>query len=152
MDDADELDDLYQEIILSHNKRPRNFGELDPHSHEAEGYNPLCGDRFKIYIRKNGDIIESVHFTGEGCAISKASASIMTESLKGLHITAVEKKVAEVMELLTGKEEPTVDPFEIGELAALIGVRKFPPRVKCATLGWHTLDAALKEEHQISTE
>ncbi len=148
----DDLDDMYQDIILSHNKRPRNFGELDPHSHEAEGYNPLCGDRLKIYVQKNGDTIEAVHFTGEGCAISRASASIMTESLKGVNIKELEAKIAEVMELLTAKEEPQVDPFEIGELAALIGVRKFPPRVKCATLGWHTLEAALKNEKQISTE
>ena len=148
----DNLDDLYQDIILSHNKRPRNFGELDPHSHEAEGYNPLCGDRFKIYVQKTGDLIESVHFTGEGCAISKASASIMTEAVKGLSIKELEEKVAEALELLTGKEEPDVAPFDLGEMAALIGVRKFPPRVKCATLGWHTLEAALKEEERISTE
>ncbi len=146
------LDDLYQEIILSHNKRPRNEGELDPRTHDAEGYNPLCGDRLTIFVNKQDDTIEAVQFTGEGCAISKASASIMTESIKGLNGEALEAKIAEVMELLTAKEEPTVDPFEMGELAALIGVRKFPPRVKCATLAWHTLQAALNNDEKVSTE
>ncbi len=148
----DDLNDLYQEIILSHNKRPRNEGELDPHSNEAEGYNPLCGDKLKIYVQQEGDKIEAVQFTGEGCAISRASASIMTESIKGLEGKAVYEKIAEVVELLTAKEEPTADPFELGELAALIGVRKFPPRVKCATLAWHTLLAALREKESVTTE
>ncbi len=148
----DDLEDLYQEIILSHNKRPRNEGELTPHDHEAEGYNPLCGDRLQVYVRGGKGNIEAVQFTGEGCAISRASASIMTESIKGLGGADLEAKIAEVLEILTAKEEPTVDPFEMGELAALIGVRKFPPRVKCATLAWHTLQAALKDEDTISTE
>jgi len=146
------LDDLYQEIILSHNKRPRNEGLLTPHNHEAEGYNPLCGDRLKIYVRKDGDEIEAVQFTGEGCAISRASASIMTQSIKGMDLKELVEKIAEVIELLTAKEEPDVDPFDLGELAALIGVRKFPPRVKCATLAWHTLEAALHGEEQTSSE
>jgi len=148
----DDLNDLYQEIILSHNKRPRNEGELNPHSHEAEGYNPLCGDKLKIYVQQEGDKIEAVQFTGEGCAISRASASIMTQSIKGLEGKAVYDKIAEVVELLTSKEEPTADPFDLGELAALIGVRKFPPRVKCATLAWHTLLAALRDKEAVSTE
>ena len=148
----DNLDDLYQDIILSHNKRPRNFGELDPRTHEAEGYNPLCGDRLTIYVQKDGDIIDAVRFTGEGCAISRASASMMTEAIKGLEGKALEEKIAEILEIVAGKEEPTIDPFELGELAALIGVRKFPPRVKCATLAWHTLTAALNQEGHVSTE
>ncbi len=148
----DNLEDLYQEIILSHNKRPRNEGVLDPHSHEAEGYNPLCGDRLRVYVRQAGPLVEAVQFTGEGCAISRASASIMTEAVKGLSGAALDAKIAEVVELLTTKEEPTVDPFELGELAALLGVRKFPARVKCATLAWHTLSAALKKEESVSTE
>ena len=148
----DNLEDLYQEIILSHNKRPRNEGTLDPHSHEAEGYNPLCGDRLKIYVRQKGPTVEAVQFTGEGCAISRASASIMTEAIKGLSGSALEAKIEEVVELLTAKEEPTVDPFDLGELSALLGVRKFPARVKCATLAWHTLSAALKKEESVSTE
>lgn len=148
----DNLEDLYQEIILSHNKRPRNEGVLEPHTHEAEGYNPLCGDRLHVYARKEGPALEAVQFTGEGCAISRASASIMTEAVKGLAGAELDAKIAEVVEMLTAKEEPTVDPFEIGELAALLGVRKFPARVKCATLAWHTLAAALKREAGVSTE
>ncbi|MBP6603323.1 MAG: SUF system NifU family Fe-S cluster assembly protein [Verrucomicrobiales bacterium] len=148
----DNLEDLYQEIILSHNKRPRNEGELTPHSHEAEGYNPLCGDRLKIFVQQTGPTVEAVQFTGEGCAISRASASIMTVAIKGLSGAALDAKIEEVVELLTTKDEPDVDPFELGELAALLGVRKFPARVKCATLAWHTLAAALQKETQISTE
>lgn len=148
----DDLEDLYQEIILSHNKRPRNEGDLNPRDHEAEGYNPLCGDRLQVFVKGGADKIEAVQFTGEGCAISRASASIMTESVKGLGGKELEEKIAEVLEILTAKEEPEVDPFEMGELAALVGVRKFPPRVKCATLAWHTLQAALKDKEKISTE
>ena len=148
----DNLEDLYQEIILSHNKRPRNEGELDPHSHEAEGYNPLCGDRLKIYVQQSGPTVEAVQFTGEGCAISRASASIMTQAIKGLSGDDLTAKIEEVVELLTAKEEPAGDPLDLGELAALLGVRKFPARVKCATLAWHTLEAALKNEQRISTE
>jgi len=146
------LEDLYQEIILSHNKRPRNEGELNPYSHEAEGYNPLCGDRLKIFVRQTGPLVEAVQFTGEGCAISRASASIMTVAIKGLSGAELGAKIDEVVEMLTAKEDPTVDPFDLGELAALLGVRKFPARVKCATLAWHTLAAALKKETLISTE
>lgn len=148
----DDLNDLYQEIILNHNKRPRNEGELEPHTHEAEGYNPLCGDQLKVYLQEEGDKIEAVQFTGKGCAISRASASIMTESVKGLAGKEIYDKINEVIQLLTAKEEPQVDPFELGELAALLGVRKFPPRVKCATLAWHTLLAALKDKDQVTTE
>ena len=148
----DNLEDLYQEIILSHNKRPRNEGVLDPHTEEAEGYNPLCGDRLQVYVRQNGPTVEAVQFTGEGCAISRASASIMTEAIKGHSGVALDAKIAEVIEMLTAKEEPVVDPFDLGELAALFGVRKFPARVKCATLSWHTLAAALKKAGKVSTE
>ena len=148
----DNLEDLYQEIILSHNKRPRNEGELTPHNHEAEGYNPLCGDRLKIYVRQVGPLVEAVTFTGEGCAISRASASIMTVAIKGLSGADLDAKIAEVVEMLSAKEDPEIDPFELGELAALLGVRKFPARVKCATLAWHTLAAALHSERPVSTE
>ncbi len=150
--DDDHLDDLYQEIILSHNKRPRNEGVLEPRSAEAEGYNPLCGDRLQVYVRTAGPTLEAVQFTGEGCAISRASASIMTEAVKGLDGAALEAKIEEVVGLLAAKEDPAVDPFELGELAALLGVRKFPARVKCATLSWHTLAAALKKGGSVSTE
>lgn len=148
----DNLEDLYQEIILSHNKRPRNEGVLDPHDLEAEGYNPLCGDRLRVYVRQDGPKVEAVQFTGEGCAISRASASIMTEAIKGLSGAELDAKIAEVVGMLAAKEEPDVDPFELGELSALLGVRKFPARVKCATLAWHTLAAALKKAGSVSTE
>ncbi|MEX2579189.1 MAG: SUF system NifU family Fe-S cluster assembly protein [Verrucomicrobiales bacterium] len=148
----DDLEDLYQEIILSHNKRPRNEGELTPCSHEAEGYNPLCGDRLKIYVRQQGPEVEAVQFSGEGCAISRASASIMTEAVKGLSGKDLDDKIEEVVDMLTSKDDPDVDPFEIGELAALLGVRKFPARVKCATLSWRTLAAALEDKESITTE
>lgn len=141
----DNLDDLYQEIILSHNKRPRNEGVLEPSTHHAEGYNPLCGDRLTVYTRESGPLLEAVQFTGEGCAISRASASIMTDAVKGLSGDALKAKIEEVLAMLSAKEDPQVDPFELGELAALLGVRKFPARVKCATLAWHTLAAALRE-------
>jgi len=148
----DNLEDLYQEIILSHNKRPRNEGVLDPHSHEAEGYNPLCGDKVWVYVRREGDEVEAVQFTGELCAISKASASIMTKEIDGLSGKDLDAKIEEVLKMLTSKDEPDVDPFDLGELSALLGVRKFPARVKCATLAWHTLAAALCDEGQVSTE
>lgn len=149
----DDLSDLYQDIILGHNKRPHNFGDLEPHTHEAEGYNPLCGDRLHVHVRDKDGRLEAVNFTGQGCAISKASASIMTDSVKGLDRPAVEQKIAEVLEILTGKDEPKVDLFEQGDIAALVGVRKFPPRVKCATLAWHTLAAALEDKPEaVSTE
>jgi len=148
----DNLEDLYQEIILSHNKRPRNEGPLEPRTGEAEGYNPLCGDRLQVYVRQNGPEVEAVQFTGEGCAISRASASIMTEAIKGLSGAALDAKIAEVVEMLTAKGEPSVDPFDLGELSALLGVRQFPARVKCATLAWHTLAAALKKAGKVSTE
>ena len=149
----DDLSDLYQDIILGHNKRPHHYGELNPHTHEAEGYNPLCGDRLCIQVREKEGSLEAAGFTGEGCAISKASASIMTDAVKGLDREGVAKKIGEVLELLTGREEPVVDLMEQGDIAALAGVRKFPPRVKCATLAWHTLAAALSEESRaVSTE
>jgi len=148
----DDLEDLYQEIILSHNKRPRNEGVLTPHSHEADGYNPLCGDRLTIYVQETDGEIEAVQFTGEGCAISRASASIMTEEVKGMTGKELDQKIEEVVDLLTSKEDPDVDPFDLGELAALLGVRKFPARIKCATLSWHTLAAALKDKEAVTTE
>lgn len=151
----DDLSDLYQDIILSHYKNPHNEGDLDPHTGEAEGFNPLCGDRLKVFCRQaedgKGDL-EAVTFTGEGCAISKASASIMTSAVKGKSIEEVEKKVAEVMGLLTDPDEPEIDLMTMGDLAALAGVRKFPARIKCATLAWHALLAALKDEAAVSTE
>jgi nitrogen fixation protein NifU and related proteins len=151
----DDLDDLYQEIILSHNKRPRNEGPLDPCDCQAEGYNPLCGDKIRVYVRSAGGCdrhIDAVSFTGEGCAISRASASIMTEAVKNRPRAEVDARIAEALQMLTSREDSEADLMTLGDLAALAGVRKFPPRVKCATLAWHTLESALKGEGSASTE
>ena len=151
--DDDDLSDLYQEIILSHNKRPHNEGELNPRTGEAEGYNPLCGDKIRVYVHKtDSGLLDAVTFTGEGCAISRAAASIMTDSVKNLDPAGVEARIAEALDMLTSKEEPEIDLTVIGDLAALVGVRHFPARIKCATLAWHTLESALKGEGIVSTE
>jgi len=148
----EDLEDLYQEIILNHNRRPRNDGALDPHTHKADGYNPLCGDKLTVYVQKSGDNVEALSCDVQGCAISKASGSIMTTMVKGKTVAEIEKQVAEIQELLTSKEEPEVDLAVHGDLAALIGVRKFPARIKCATLAWHALESALREGGVTSTE
>ncbi len=150
----DDLADLYQEIILAHNKRPHNEGILDPRTHDAEGYNPLCGDRLVIHARQDpAGKLEAVQFSGEGCAISRASASMMTDAVKGLSGDELRKKAQQILEYLTAREAPpALDLAEYGDLAALSGVRKFPARIKCATLAWHTLLAALAGKEQVSTE
>ncbi len=141
-----DLQDLYQEVILDHNKRPRNFGALEEPDHEAKGYNPLCGDQLELTIRLDGDVIAEVRFNGSGCAISKASASLMTEAVTGRTLAEVEELFRRFHELLTG--DPSVKERaskELGKLAVFEGVREFPVLVKCATLAWHTLQAALKD-------
>ena len=149
-----DLRDLYQEVILDHNKRPRNFGPLESANHEADGYNPLCGDRVRVYVALDDDRIADVHFEGEGCAISTASASLMTEAVKGKTLGEVRDLYEDFHELLTG--DPSVAAQagpELGKLAVMQGVREFPMRVKCATLAWHTLQAALEERSEpTSTE
>lgn len=149
-----DLMDLYQEIILDHNRQPRNFGSLEEPDHQAEGYNPLCGDQLKVYLQMDGDRIEDVRFDGSGCAISKASASLMTEAVKGKTLGQAEALFGGFHELLTG--DPSVRgeaSAELGKLAVFEGVREFPVRVKCATLAWHTLHAALSDEgDKVSTE
>lgn len=147
-----ELEDLYQEIILDHNRRPRNDGKLDPCTHHAEGYNPLCGDKLDVYLRKPGESLDEVTCDCQGCAISKASASIMTSMVKGKELPEIKGVVAGALELLTGEEEPEVDLAVHGDLAALIGVRKFPARIKCATLAWHALQEALQGGEKASSE
>lgn len=147
-----ELDDLYQEIILDHNRRPRNYGVMKDPTHQADGHNPLCGDEVTVYVHLDGDTITDLTFDGQGCAISKASASLMTTKLKGKELGEARKVMDEVHTLLTGKEEPEPNLEEIGDLAALSGVRKFAVRVKCATLAWHTLEAALEKRGSVSTE
>ncbi|MFM7182466.1 MAG: Fe-S cluster assembly sulfur transfer protein SufU [Verrucomicrobiales bacterium] len=138
----EDLQDLYQEIILSHNKRPRNEGELPGYTHEAEGYNPLCGDRIRVFLKVENGVVVGVAFHGDGCAISRASASMMTERLKSCPAEDIEKRVAEVVEMLAGPAEPNLDLESAGDLAALAGVRKFPARIKCATLAWHAAEEA----------
>jgi nitrogen fixation NifU-like protein len=137
-----DLKDLYRDVILDHNKRPRNFGQLEPPAHSARGHNPLCGDQLTVYAIMDGDVVRDVRFDGTGCAISVASASLMTEAIKGKTRAEAERLYAAVHDLLTRADAPS--PPELGKLAALGGVREFPARVKCASLCWHTLHAALQ--------
>ena len=146
-----DLKDLYRDVILDHNKKPRNFGALEPADARADGHNPLCGDRLTVTLRLDGERIGDIRFEGKGCAISTASASLMTEAVKGLDLAAVSRLRDTVQHALT--EHDFVAPAELGKLAALTGVREFPARVKCATLCWHTLDAALaRRDAPVSTE
>ena len=148
----EDLSDLYQEIILSHNKRPRNSDPLDPSTGQADGNNPLCGDKLTVHVRNTESILEAVSCDTDGCAISRASGSIMTTMVEGKLITEVERLIEETKLLLTGEDEPEVDLVQQGDMAALIGVRKFPARIKCATLAWHALEAALRGNDEASTE
>ncbi len=144
-----DLRDLYQEVILDHNKRPRNFRVADPHNHHADGYNPLCGDTVSVYLNVRDGVVEDISFQGEGCAISTASASIMTETLKGKTLEEAKHLFEEFHELVTTDD---VEPAEdLGKLGVLAGVRDYPTRVKCATLVWHTLQAALDEQGEAVT-
>jgi len=145
-----QLTDLYREVILDHNKRPRNFGRLDPHDAEAKGHNPLCGDRLTVTLRREGDAVSDLRFEGNGCAISMASASMMTEAVKGRSRAEIDALFHRVHALLT---QGGADAEGLGKLAALSGVREFPARVKCASLCWHTLNAALASgDATVSTE
>lgn len=147
-----ELRDLYQDVILEHSKAPRNFRELPAANHKAEGFNPLCGDRFTIYVTTEGDSIRDITFQGSGCAISKASASMMTQSLKGKNKAEAAKIFERFHKLVTGQESSNSDT-ELGKLTVFSGVSEFPVRVKCATLAWHTLQAALEDKQEpVSTE
>jgi nitrogen fixation NifU-like protein len=145
-----DLSDLYQEVILDHNKRPRNFRVIEGPTHHAEGYNPLCGDRLKLYVNVEGDSIVDVAFEGSGCAISKASASLMTDALKGKTVADARAMFERFHRMVTTPPDQTVE--DLGKLSVLAGVREFPVRVKCASLAWHTLKAALARETQTSTE
>jgi nitrogen fixation NifU-like protein len=151
-----DLDDLYQEIILDHSRRPRNFGHLNEGNARAEGYNPLCGDRVTIELKLDGGVIRDVAFQGSGCAISTASASLMTERLRGKSVAEAETLFTRFHDLVAGDGPSGKDGTELGKLEAFSGVREFPARVKCATLAWHTLRAALRDPAeatpQISTE
>jgi nitrogen fixation NifU-like protein len=145
-----DLKDLYRDVILDHNRQPRNFGRLEPSDAQADGYNPLCGDRLSVFVRLDGDRIEDLRFEGKGCAISTASASLMTEAVKGKSRAAVEELFGRIHTLLTSQDAPPSQ--DLGKLAALSGVREYPARVKCATLCWHTLNAALADGATVSTE
>jgi nitrogen fixation protein NifU and related proteins len=151
-----DLRELYQELILEHSKAPRNYRNLAGASHKAEGYNPLCGDHFTVYLSLDGDSIRDISFEGSGCAISKASASMMTQALKGKSKADAEEIFAAFHNLVTGKKKTghkNGDEAELGKLAVFSGVSEFPVRVKCATLAWHTLQAALGEKQEtVSTE
>lgn len=145
-----DLQDLYQEVILDHNRRPRNFRALEG-SRRAEGHNPLCGDRLTVYLRMDGDVISDVGFQGSGCAISKASASLMTESVKGKTMAEAAGLLDRFQRMITAP--PEAPAAELGKLSVLAGVRQFPARVKCASLAWHTLRAAAEaREDVVSTE
>ena len=145
-----DLNDLYQEVILDHNRRPRNFHALADASHSAEGYNPLCGDRLTLYLKLADGTIEDVSFVGAGCAISKASASMMTDALKGRTIAEANALFDRFHRMVTTPPDQAVE--DMGKLSSLAGVREFPVRVKCASLAWHTLKAAMTNEHRASTE
>lgn len=138
-----ELKDLYRDVILDHNKKPRNFGVLAEADARADGHNPLCGDRLTVSLKMNGNRVEDVRFEGKGCAISTASASLMTEAIKGKDRAAIDELFTKVHTLLT--EQSAAPSPDLGKLAALSGVREFPARVKCASLCWHTLNAALEQ-------
>ena len=147
-----DLSDLYQEVILEHSKAPRNFRELRSADHKAEGYNPLCGDRFTVYVQMQGDSIQDIGFQGSGCAISKASASMMTQSLKGKTRSEADELFSRFHKVVTG-QIANGNKAELGKLAVFSGVSEFPTRVKCATLAWHTLQAALEgKQDAVSTE
>jgi nitrogen fixation NifU-like protein len=147
-----DLRDLYQEVILEHSKAPRNFRELAGANQHAEGYNPLCGDHFTVYLNVEGDSIRDITFQGSGCAISKASASMMTQALKGKS-KAEAQTLFERFHTLVTTGEANGDRPELGKLAVFSGVSEFPVRVKCATLAWHTLQAALEgKQDKVSTE
>ncbi|HEX7621965.1 MAG TPA: SUF system NifU family Fe-S cluster assembly protein [Anaeromyxobacteraceae bacterium] len=147
-----ELDDLYQDVILDHGRKPRNFRVIADADRQAEGLNPLCGDHFKLYVKLDGDLIQDIAFEGSGCAISKASASLMTSAVKGKTVAEAEQLFARFHTLVT--EGPSKVPAsELGKLAALSGVCEFPTRVKCASLVWHTLNNALHTQQKVvSTE
>jgi nitrogen fixation NifU-like protein len=147
-----DLKDLYRDVIVDHNRSPRNFRQIEPPRKDAEGFNPLCGDKLHVYISMQDDRIGDISFEGSGCAISVASASLMTETLKGKTEAEALALFERMHGLLTGDNEAAGDATELGKLAALSGVREYPTRVKCASLCWHTMKAALTGTGTITTE
>ena len=142
-------DELYMEVILDHNKNPRNKGEIPEHTHSADGHNPLCGDRISMQIILKDEIVTDAKFIGSGCAISTASASILTDTIKGMEKTEIEKMFKDFHNLVTNKNS---EKYDLGKFAVFEGVKKYPTRVKCATLSWHALMAALQGKKEASTE
>ena len=147
-----DLRELYQQTILEHNRSPRNFKKLEAPNRTAEGNNPLCGDHITLYVRLDGDVIREIGFQGSGCAISKASASMMTQAVKGKTKQEAEMLFNEFHRMATGELDEENEPNHLGKLTIFAGVRDFPARVKCATLSWHTMHAALNEQQKVSTE
>ena len=147
-----DLRELYQQVILDHNKNPRNFGEMADATSRVDGYNPLCGDHYTVFVKKEGNKIAEVSFTGNGCAISKASASVMSSTVKGKSVSEAESLFETFHRLVTG-DASGVSAADLGRLAAFSGVSEFPARVKCATLAWHTLKSALEgRDEKVTTE
>jgi len=148
-----DLRELYQQIILDHNKSPKNFKNVEGATHSSEGYNPLCGDKINLTVKVDGDKIEDIGFEGSGCAISKASASVMTTLVKGKTIAEATELFKKFKNVITSQMSEEVDVESLGKLAVFAGVREFPSRVKCAALAWHTMTAALKDKDEVvSTE
>jgi nitrogen fixation NifU-like protein len=147
-----ELSELYQQVILDHNKKPRNFRKLEQANHTAEGYNPLCGDHLTVYLDLEDGAVKEIAFEGSGCAISKAAASMMTQAVKGKSREQAEELFTEFHSMVTGELDEETEENSLGNLKIFAGVREFPVRVKCATLPWHTLHAALNNEEHVSTE
>jgi nitrogen fixation NifU-like protein len=147
-----ELSELYQQVILDHNKKPRNFRKVENANRSAEGFNPLCGDQLTVYLDVEDDLVKDVGFEGSGCAISKAAASMMTQAVKGKSKEDAENLFKEFHSMVTGELNEETDENSLGHLKIFAGVRDFPVRVKCATLAWHTLHAALNNQDQASTE
>jgi nitrogen fixation NifU-like protein len=152
-----DLSELYQQVILDHNKKPRNFRKLETANHSAEGFNPLCGDQLTVYLNLEDDSVKEISFEGSGCAISKAAASMMTQAVKGKSKQEAEQLFSEFHGMVTGDIDDDINDEEneegnLGNLRVFAGVREFPVRVKCATLAWHTMHAALNNQETISTE
>jgi nitrogen fixation NifU-like protein len=148
-----DLRELYQEVILDHNRRPRNFRTLEGANRHAEGYNPLCGDRLSLYLKVEDGVIEDASFRGSGCAISKASASMMTDSVKGKTLSEARDMFEQFHQMVAGHADSPASPARLGKLVVFEGVRNFPARVKCASLAWHTLRSAVDAKDEIvSTE
>ena len=144
---------LYEQVIIDHNKKPRNFKALEGEHHRCEGYNPLCGDQFTVYVKLNGDLIEDIGFTGDGCAISKSAASVMTTIVKGKTIAEARALFRRYHSMVTAPAGRDVNTDDLGKLRVFSGVREFPIRIKCATLPWHTLAGALENKAEaVSTE